>query len=140
MIFKGDYFFLSNFYPAKVSYQGRVFPSSEHAYVSMKFSEEFRDQFVDPMMSAGQAKRIGRTSKLRFGWAQRKNKIMFHVVEAKFRQNPDLANMLIRVQGEIVEHNTHRDRYWGVFEGDGKNHLGIILMQIRQRLIQELVQ
>ena len=35
---------------------------------------------------------------------------------------------------ELVEGNTWNDTYWGVCNGVGHNHLGKILMQVRQEL------
>ena len=32
---------------------------------------------------------------------------------------------------ELVEGNTWGDRYWGVYNGQGKNWLGRLLMQVR---------
>ncbi len=34
-------------------------------------------------------------------------------------------------EGEIVERNTWNDTFWGVCKGKGENHLGILLMEIR---------
>jgi len=34
--FKGDFRFLSNFYPVNVDYEGIMYPTVEHAYVAAK--------------------------------------------------------------------------------------------------------
>lgn len=46
-----------------------------------------------------------------------------------------LSNMYPCKEGEIVEENSWRDTYWGVCKGVGENHLGKILMKIRDELI-----
>lgn len=35
------------------------------------------------------------------------------------------------MKGDIVEHNTWNDTFWGVCNGTGENHLGEILMDLR---------
>jgi hypothetical protein len=37
--FHNEYRFLSNFYPAEVSFEGLVFPTVEHAYVAAKTTD-----------------------------------------------------------------------------------------------------
>lgn len=38
--FRGEYFFLSNFAPCKVTYKGKVFPTVEHAFQAAKCLDE----------------------------------------------------------------------------------------------------
>lgn len=59
---------------------------------------------------------------------------MMSLVSAKFMQNPDMFRNLRNVKGEIVEENTWGDTYWGVCNGVGKNHLGKILMKVRDEV------
>ena len=40
-------------------------------------------------------------------------------------------NKLQLIEGEIVEENTWGDTFWGVCKGVGENHLGKLLMEIR---------
>ena len=63
---------------------------------------------------------------------------MEEIVRAKFYQNPQLAEKLIATADrKIVEGNTWHDTFWGVdaATGKGENHLGVILMKIREELI-----
>ncbi len=56
---------------------------------------------------------------------------------AKFTQNPDLLSKLLATgDAELIEGNTWGDRVWGVdlYRGAGENHLGKILMRIRDEL------
>lgn len=54
---------------------------------------------------------------------------------AKFTQHPPLREKLLATgSARLVEH-TKRDAYWGDGgDGSGKNRLGILLMEIRDRL------
>jgi N-glycosidase YbiA len=59
---------------------------------------------------------------------------MRDVVLPKFSQHEELRQLLLSTgDAKIVEH-TERDDYWGDGGGSGKNMLGRILMEVRERL------
>lgn len=131
--FQGEYRFLSNFYPAKVILDGIEFPSVENAYQAAKnFNKERRLLFVN--LSASQAKREGKKTVLRPDWEQVKIPVMTVLVTDKFTRNSDLQELLLGTEAELVEGNTWGDRFWGVCKGKGENHLGKILMKVREEL------
>ena len=60
---------------------------------------------------------------------------MREIVWAKFVQNPELAAKLLATGGRRLEEtNWWGDRFWGVYQGEGKNVLGFVLMETRDRL------
>lgn len=130
--FKGDYFFLSNFYVVPVFYQGIRFESSEAAFQAAKCPERMQDFCgLNPQM----AKRLGRRVALRPDWEEVKYNVMYQICKAKFLQNPELVKRLIETgDAELVEGNTWGDKVWGVCNGAGENHLGKVLMRIREEL------
>jgi predicted NAD-dependent protein-ADP-ribosyltransferase YbiA (DUF1768 family) len=74
---------------------------------------------------------------IRPDWDKIKLSVMRAILEAKFRR-PDLMNRLIHTfPKEIVEDNNWHDTYWGVCEGVGENHLGELLMEVREKCFQE---
>lgn len=88
-------------------------------------------------MKGAQARREDRRLRLRGDWEGVKDRIMEEVVRAKFAQNPELLEMLIATGcRELVEGNRWHDSYWGVDlrTGIGDNHLGLILMKVREEL------
>jgi len=61
---------------------------------------------------------------------------MQRVVEAKFLQNTDLREMLLETAPHKLIENSKTDPFWGIGKkGDGKNMLGVILMETRERLL-----
>ena len=49
--------------------------------------------------------------------------------------DPSLKNLLDNTKGiELVEGNTWKDTFWGVYNGNGKNMLGKLLMKIRDTI------
>ena len=132
--FSGDYRFLSNFYPCEVEYDGDKFPSTEHAYQAAKTFRPHRGPVLT--MTAGQAKRWGRTVPMRPEWEVIKVDVMHKLLEQKFKMGTKLAQKLIDTGNEtIIEGNTWGDVFWGQCPvGTGDNILGKLLMKIRLQL------
>ena len=93
-----------------------------------------------------EAKRRGRKIKLRDDWDEIKLEVMRGIIETKF--SPLVMRNLLLSTGhhKLVEGNWWHDIYWGVCNGSmrvsrcpghepqGKNHLGLILMEVREKL------
>ena len=137
--FRGDFFFLSNFYEAPVNYRGLTFPNNEAAFQAQKcLDPEEQQRFTQ--LSPREAKHLGRQVALRPDWEKVKEQLMEEIVLAKFTQHPDLAALLMATGDKLlIEGNRWNDRYWGVDlrSGTGKNRLGAILMKVRKRLREE---
>ena len=130
--FKDDYWFLSNFSEYPVYYQGRIWPTAEHAYQAMKTSDLDLQEEIRKAATPGIAKKKGRKVKLRKGWEALKYHIMTESVMSKFKQNPDIAKKLVETgDAHLAEGNDWGDTYWGTVNGKGQNKLGHILMYVR---------
>lgn len=134
--FRGKYYFLSNFFPAEVTYNGLTYQNNEAAFQAQKtYSKEERIEFTT--LEPRDAKRRGRRVRLRKDWEQVKDRVMEEIVRAKFSQNEELKEQLLATgDAQLVEGNRWNDRYWGVDirSGVGENHLGKILMKVRSEL------
>lgn len=132
--FDKEYFFLSNFYPCKVHYQGQTYKSSEAAYQAQKTpNPKLRREFET--LSSREAKKRGRMLELRKDWEEVKDNIMYEICYSKFVNNPIIARKLIATKdAELVEGNTWFDTYWGVCNNVGLNKLGQILMKVREEM------
>ena len=63
---------------------------------------------------------------------------MRKAVYAKFSQNIELKNTLLETGSEYIVENTSNDYYWGCGKaGNGKNMLGVILMETRNKLCSD---
>ena len=132
--FCGEYAFLSNFYPCKITiWKNMTFNSVEIAFQASKCAdEEDRLKFINfTAEESGKAKRLGRKVRLISNWEDVKVSYMKYLLEKKF-QNPQLRQMLIDTGSEeLIEFNTWNDTFYGVCNGIGKNELGKLLMEIR---------
>jgi ribA/ribD-fused uncharacterized protein len=137
---------MSNFIPCTVFLDGLPFSSVEHAYVAAKttvvsYREDIsRRPYLDeagnlvPAFTSGQVKRLGRKLKLRPDWEQVRVDIMRDLLIQKFSQAPFRAQLVQTGKAYLEETNVWHDTFWGVCEGVGENHLGWLLMEIRDGL------
>ena len=161
--FRGEHRWLSNFWPANVSFEGIEYDCVEKAYVAAKFPKEatielkvdgvktevnVREYLRDGINTPGGAKRLGRKAEkaglLRSDWNEVKLEVMRQLIAEKFGdKNPHLVVKLLETgEAELIEGNTWGDTYWGVVTGgrskskigQGQNHLGKLLMERRTLL------
>lgn len=133
--FSGDYGFLSNFYPCEIVFEGRLYKSVEHAYQAAKTLDEQERKGIRGARYAFEAKRLGKTVTLRPDWEDVKLSIMEDLIEQKFANDLRLSIKLDQTYpAELIEGNWWGDTYWGVCDGEGENHLGKILMQVRKKI------
>lgn len=138
--FGGKYRFLSNFYMASVIYEDLEYPSSEHAYQAAKSLSETERKYIRKLKKPSEAKRAGKKVKLRSDWESIKLKVMEDIVRDKFSRHEHLRSALLKTgDQELQEGNTWKDYFWGVDlrTKHGQNHLGKILMSIRNDLKNE---
>ena len=132
--FQGHNKWLSNFYEARIEYEGITFPTTEHAYQASKTLNKSVRRAIAILPIPSQAMHIGRELKIREDWDLIKLTIMKDVNRLKFQCHGHLQAKLLSTDGLLMEGNEHKDTFWGVCNGVGENNLGKILMQIREEL------
>jgi hypothetical protein len=137
--FTGKHSFLSNFSHSPVTYEGAEYASVEHAYQAAKtLNLVARRAFqITGTLTAGQAKRLGKTLDLRTGWEEIKVGIMYSLLVEKFSDTNLRLRLLATEDAELVEGNDWGDTFWGVCDGVGENYLGQCLMKVRDKLRKE---
>lgn len=132
--FRGEHFFLSNFFEAPVIYDGITYLNNEAAFQAQKtLNKKQRLKFA--MLNPSQAKKMGRSVSLRPDWEEIKINVMYEICKAKFTQNENLKRSLLNTgNAELIEGNNWGDKIWGQVNGIGENNLGKILMKIREEL------
>jgi ribA/ribD-fused uncharacterized protein len=135
--FVGEYRWLSNYFPCRVEWEGRVYGSTEAAYHSGKYPAADRDLFTK--LEPDPARKLSRVKPYDTAvWEARKLRTMREVIWAKFSQNPELAQKLLATGDRYLEEtNWWGETIWGVYQGQGQNLLGIILMDTRARLARQ---
>lgn len=128
--FQGVNRWLSNFWPAQVLFDGRIYPTVENAYQAAKAHPSVRAQFCN--CKPGEAKRIAKKLVLEPTWDREKVSVMRRLLAQKFSIGSRLSDMLVATGDcQIVEGNHWGDTFWGVCNGVGENNLGKLLMERR---------
>lgn len=116
-------------------------PTVEHYFQAHKFMDKELQDKIRQLISPMDAALMGRDRQLplRADWELIKDDVMRRAVYEKFKQNSEIKQILIDTgDSEIIEHTTN-DAYWADGgDGSGKNKLGLILMEVRERLNKEL--
>jgi len=138
--FRNEYSWLSNMTPVKITYKGIEYASTEHAYMSAKSDDMgWKSRCADHQIPAKQIKIESRDIILIDDWDFMKLFVMTEVTDLKYSQEPFRSKLLATGDVLIEEGNTWNDTFWGVDikTGEGKNHLGHIIMEKRNNLKKE---
>lgn len=137
----------SNFKPMDqpLTFQNISYSTVEHFYQAMKTLDVIQRQRIAQARSGSEAKRLGRQLRLRSGWEFLKFFFMESVLKYKFKKGTSWYNKLMSTgESEIIEMNNWHDNEWGncvcpkCKDIPGQNHLGKLLMKIRNAHIVEL--
>ena len=132
-----DFGEFSNFAKFPVKIKNKLWPTSEHYFQAMKFESKEIQEKIRKCKRPDEAARIGRDRKLKIkkNWDSSRDNVMREVVKAKFTQYEELKTLLLSTgDAKLIEH-TKNDDYWADGgDGKGKNMLGKILMEVREKL------
>ena len=134
--FKGEYYFLSNFYNSPITIGGITYMCAEAAFQAAKL-EDSAQRVMFSKLSGAEAKYLGRKVPLRSNWESIKIQVMRDIIHEKFAQNPTLREKLLATNDdELIEGNEWNDIFWGKCNGIGKNWLGRILEDERDNYMR----
>jgi ribA/ribD-fused uncharacterized protein len=129
------YYTFDNFSPHAVEYDGKVYPTSEHAYHATKFSDPKIKEIIRNARSPLQAKELANVtfkSSRDPEWESRKVDVMEAVLRAKLTQHTEVAEALKQTGNEEMIEDSPVDYFWGIgAEGTGQNMLGKLWMKLR---------
>jgi ribA/ribD-fused uncharacterized protein len=131
----------SNLYKRPIEFEGRVYPTAEHAYQAGKARKEAVREWIlsapTPSLLAMAAHGLY-TWDVAADWSQNKFDRMRRVIRAKFTQHEDLRDLLLSTGNlRLVEFgrvDNEVNRIWGEIRGKGLNMLGVLLMELRADL------
>jgi len=140
--FQGEYRFLSNYWPVQVEYEGMIYPSVEQAYKSAKTLKNDARVRITKLIPnkkdlPDQIEEILAESGVRKDWTdEMRLMIMKDLLIQKFDGgNEDLQEKLLATKdAKLIEGNDWGDTFFGVCNGVGKNHLGRLLMEVREQI------
>lgn len=136
--FFGRYEFLADYSLCEIPYQGILYPTLRHAYkaaefppgpVRIKIAKERDLSKVEAIVRAYE-----NVDHWRPGWVEEHLNVMVDLYCRKFQRSPWRELLLATEDLGLFNVNTWRDRYWGIYQNEGKNLQGEILTHIRADL------
>lgn len=123
-------------------YQGVTYNTAENFYQAMKLPKDRIDLRLEIAVLPPHKAKTAIRDKKRFPWREDWNKeealkVMEYVLRHKFKVGTEWADKLLATgTEEIIEWNNWNDDFWGkdIDNKLGSNHLGRILMKIREDL------
>lgn len=134
--FRGEFSWLSNFFPIKIEYDEIVYPSVENAYQAGKLiNRKDREMFIN--ITPGQAKKLWRNYPTYNLTEEFRLNLMYQLLSIKFNQEPFKSLLIATDNCNIIEKNYWGDMFFGycLKTNQGKNHLGQMIMNIREKLL-----
>ncbi len=134
---EGELGYLANYSDYGFMVDGVYYPTAEHFYQASKFDNPEIIQKILSCKTAREAASVGRdrNNKRIDHFKDIKLDKMYQAVYEKFQQNPDIRKKLIETGDEEIREMTDQESYWGVGpQLDGENHMGEILMRVREEL------
>lgn len=129
----------TNFFNAPITVDGHKFPTSEHYFQAMKFFPHRKD-LVQQIQNTTRPKDVFKLAHdnykfERTDWKDERQNVMRKALWAKFAHNPQLNNLLLSTGNAMLVEHTTNDKYWGDNgDGSGRNRLGFLLMECRDKL------
>jgi len=153
--FKGQYEFLNPAYYCLAEYDGIIYNSAEVAFLASQYDDPyFRSMFRNLSLPIWRARELAKKFQKRRDWTPELSlDLTRQITLDKFCRSPNLRSLLLATRHElIVAENGWHEQFWGrcicnIRPGKygrkdaclvpGSNHLGNILMSVRDRLIVE---
>ena len=130
---------LSNMTYVDITYDGIRFLSTENFYQAMKYQDKIVRVNV-ATLKPHEAKAYSRANKMTsLVFEEKKLEIMEYAQKQKYSKEPFKSKLLATGDVLLEEGNWWGDKFWGVDikTRQGENHLGKIIMKIRDQLKQE---
>ena len=139
------YFFTSPFEPFdhfsahRIKLWGREFATAEHAFQWKKFDGAAPGVAAQILVASSPwaVKRLSKdnASLRRPDWDDVKVEVMEETLRAKVDQHQDVRDMLLSTGSKRIVENSPIDDFWGAGpDGDGQDHIGRILTEIRDEI------
>lgn len=120
--------------------EDKHWPSVEHYYQAMKFSDESYQDKIRQAAHPKTARKLGRSrfKKIRKDWATVKSVYMSRALYTKCRSYPEITEKLLQTSEEKLVESSAYDYYWGCGrDRRGTNMYGQVLMKVRAKLREE---
>mmetsp|Transcript_24579 Transcript_24579/g.47858 ORF Transcript_24579/g.47858 Transcript_24579/m.47858 type:complete len:581 (-) Transcript_24579:15-1757(-) len=136
--FEGIFEFLSLEHPSQVAVDGRVFPTAAHAILAAQFPMDTIEIAASATLEEARQVAKASTDEAK-SWKELSTRLraMERVQRDKFRRHEDLRTKLKETGDRDLVWTNPDDNFWGVVKGQGQNHLGHLLQQVRESITND---
>ncbi len=135
------FYVFNNLSAHAVEFEGKLYPTTEHAYQAVKCLSEEGKEAIRLARSPLQAKNLANItykSARDPHWEDKKVAVMEAILRAKLAQHAEARDALARSGDEPIVENSPVDYFWGEGkDGTGQNQLGKLWMKIRSELHEQ---
>ncbi|MFF2849970.1 NADAR family protein [Streptomyces sp. NPDC058001] len=130
-------FVLRNEFPAPVDFAGETYPSVLHGYWALSVADASEHDRIRDAPSGKEAHDRGGRAKRRADWPGMRLAVMEGLLEAKFTQHPDLAEILLATGDSVISYTGLSDSpFWrDAHDHRGRNWMGRLLELTRSKLV-----
>ncbi|MFD9540317.1 NADAR family protein [Streptomyces sp. NPDC060022] len=134
-------FVLRNEFPAPVVFAGENYPSVLHGYWALSAADAADHDRIRDAPSGREAHDRGGRAERRADWPRMRLAVMGGLLEAKFTQHPDLAEVLLSTGDSVISYTGLSDSpFWrDVPDSRGRNWVGRLLELTRSGLVARQV-
>jgi len=132
---------LSRFSDHSFELDGRLWQTVEHYYQAMKFDNASYKEKIANASDAATARKLGeaRFKKKRADLKQVRKTLMTRALYIKAKTHNEVSSRLLETGDVSLVENSQFNYYWGCGRDHrGDNHYGKILMNVREKLRDEL--
>ena len=135
-----EFYCFDNFSSFGIIFEGRRYPTVEHAYQSLRFAEVAPEieEIIRNAMSAHEAQKnaYANRDRQRSDFDAIKVSLMEKLLRAKLEQNPYVLKKLLQIPRNcLICEDSPYDSFWGLGkERQGRNELGRLWMKLRAEL------
>lgn len=135
--YEHDFYVFSNFSSFAIEWEGKLWPTSEHAYQATRFPDPVVKEMIRAMRSAHDAFKYAMDHRDNSmpGWDDVKFDVMKKILHAKVAQHPYVKKKLLDSGDRELIEDSWRDPVWGWGPNkDGQNRLGKLWMEVREEI------
>lgn len=128
---------LNNFSAHAVEFEGALYPTSEHAYQAVKYSDTTGKDEIRKAKSPVLAKHVANVKfrhVRRNDWDEVKLDVMEKILRAKLDQHEEVREVLLKTGGDLIAEDSPIDDFWGLGKNKDGENLGRLWMKIRDTM------
>ncbi|MGH3243147.1 MAG: NADAR family protein [Spirillospora sp.] len=120
--------------PSSIEVGGVVYPSVEHAYWALSTRDGGARDRIRVAEHVSDARKFAEKEPRTEGWPQVRTAVMAGLLRAKYRQHPELADVLVGTGDAPIAYAGLDSEHWGVHGEKGRNWVGRLLELVRSEL------